>query len=242
MIDLSLTLFICLNIGLEDLTRAFSHASQARSLRTYRARSEWNQAGIPTALSHPRTQALICLRSASRSSCAAARKEASVPDLKVVSERSSQEIQEQVAARALKDALINLTGNLIRVVHGSGKPERIMEHLWALVAVHVAYVDIHGRDPTPDVLHEMLRLKDHELPADEHPSDMVFVERAVCRSALQIVASTLLEQERQLENDTADLHRALHMRDEALAARKKRLRQQRLRPSSTKKPRLGPRG
>jgi hypothetical protein len=61
-----------------------------------------------------------------------------VPDLKVVSERSSQEIQEQVAARALKDALINLTGNLIRVVHGSGKPERIMEHLWALVAVHVA--------------------------------------------------------------------------------------------------------
>jgi hypothetical protein len=152
------------------------------------------------------------------------REEASLPDLRVVSERSSQEIQEQVATRALKDALVNLTGNLIRVARGAGRPECIMEHLWTLVTVHVAYADIHGREPDPGLYGEMLQFRHGELPESGDRLEIVFEEQVICRAALQIVASTILEQDRPKQSALRELHRLLRMRDDRLANRKKRSR------------------
>ncbi len=112
-----------------------------------------------------------------------------MPDLRVVAERSEKEIREQKATRTLKSALVNLAANLLRVIRGAGKPDRITEHLRALAEAYVNWEDVHGRPATDDVFHELLNFPRPEPTEREEQDEMAMIEYAICRHALQIVAS-----------------------------------------------------
>jgi hypothetical protein len=79
-----------------------------------------------------------------------------MPDLRVVSERSEQEIKKQEATAALKQALIALTANLIRIVRGAGKPDFIAEHIRDLAVAYANYCDIDERGVRADIINDML--------------------------------------------------------------------------------------
>jgi hypothetical protein len=105
----------------------------------------------------------------------------------VVSERSAEEIKKQEATQALKAALVNLTGNLIRVVRGAGKPDRIIEQLHAVAVSYTEYSDAHGGEADSSVYREMLRFETPELPERDDRARAVLAEHAICRTALQVV-------------------------------------------------------
>jgi hypothetical protein len=78
-----------------------------------------------------------------------------MPDLRVVAERSAEEIKKQDAIRALKAALVELTANLLRIVRGAGKSENIGVQLNACAAAFNKFLDAYGRGPRPDELAEL---------------------------------------------------------------------------------------
>jgi hypothetical protein len=142
-------------------------------------------------------------------------------DLRVVSERSAEEIKKQEATQALKAALVNLTGNLIRVVRGAGKPDRIIEQLHAVAVSYTEYSDAHGGEADSSVYREMLRFETPELPERDDRARAVLAEHAICRTALQVVASTMLEQERQQLNALGELRNRLREAEERLFTERK---------------------
>ncbi len=149
-----------------------------------------------------------------------------MPDLRVVSERSEQEIKKQEAAAALKQALTALTANLIRIVRGAGKPDFIAEHLRDVAVAYANYCDIDVRGVPADVIRDMLRFEMSELPENQDRVDMIIAEHAICRAGLQVAASALVQQDRQRDNGLLDLHRALDLRDRFRAARERQRRKE----------------
>lgn len=118
-----------------------------------------------------------------------------MPDLRVVAERSAEEIKKQEAIAALKAALVDLAGNLIRVVRGAGRPQDIIRHLNDFASAFNGYSTAHGHGPSAHILGSMVKFDpDLDMTADDDHFDLEICEQAICRSALQIVASTLLDQ------------------------------------------------
>jgi hypothetical protein len=117
-----------------------------------------------------------------------------LPDLTVVSERSAEEIKKQRATLELKFALANLTANLIRIVRGAGKPDRVFDDIDGLTGTYNDYCIAFGRPPDGPVVSALLDFN----PEQDHPNDdrldEIQIENAVCRDALQIVASSLVDQ------------------------------------------------
>jgi hypothetical protein len=136
-----------------------------------------------------------------------------VPDLKVVSERSEQEIKQQGAAAARKDALRELTANLIRIVRGAGKPDFIAEQLRDVAQAYADFNDVYGRPLWSDECSAMLSFSMPELPNNDDLANDLISEHALCREALQVVASTLLEQELQRKQALGDLLSTLNARE-----------------------------
>ena len=136
-----------------------------------------------------------------------------MPDLRVVSERSAQEIKQQAGAAALKDALCELTANLMRIVCGAGKPDFIAEQLREVAQAYADFNDVYGRPLWSDECSVMLSFSMPELPNNDDLANDVILEHALCREALQIVASTLLEQELQRKQALGDLLSTLNARE-----------------------------
>jgi hypothetical protein len=146
-----------------------------------------------------------------------------MPDLKVVSERSAAEMRQQEATRALKATMTSLTGNLIRIVRGVGKEELVLEQVRNFAHAYTAFVDAHGHEAPAGLFNELLQFEQPELPENDELADTILSEYAICRSALQVVASSLLDQERQQGNALSQLRLRLQMwEDERRARRKKR--------------------
>jgi hypothetical protein len=122
----------------------------------------------------------------------------------VVSERSAAEMREQEATRALKAALVELTANLIRVVRGAGKPELIVDQLNSFAAAYNEYPDLVGQGPTPALLAGLIEYRPDLYP-DDDLFDFTILEHAIYRDALQIVASTLVDQRLQLKRAIGEL-------------------------------------
>jgi hypothetical protein len=127
-------------------------------------------------------------------------------DLAVVSERSAEDIIKQRATLALKFSLINLTANLIRVVRGAGKPDRIVDYIDGFVDAFNEYYKVIGHAPTGAMLSDLIRFPDRaDLKLDDDRLDEMLLEDAICRSALQMVASTLMEQRIHQEEALGEL-------------------------------------
>lgn len=147
-----------------------------------------------------------------------------MPDLKVVAERSEKQIKEHEATRALKQALVKLAANLIRVVRGAGNPDLIMQHLRDTAVAYINWEDVHRRPATAGELGNLLDFPEPKLIGNEWSDGTVMTEYAICRNALQIVASTLLGQQRQCANAHMALRQVIESELERRAKRDKESR------------------
>jgi hypothetical protein len=144
----------------------------------------------------------------------------SLLDQTVVTERSTEEVQKGRATVALKFALVTLTANLIQVVSGAGKPDRIVDFIDGFVDTFNEYYKTVGSLPADALLGELIGFPDRaDLNPDEHRLDEVILEDAICRSALKMVASTLMDQrihqERALGEMQEQLRRFVDIRERA---------------------------
>jgi hypothetical protein len=138
----------------------------------------------------------------------------------VLTESSTEEIEKKRATVALKFALVNLTANLIQVVSGIGKPDRIVDFIDGFVDTINEYYKTVGSMPTVALLGELIGFPGRaDLNPGDHRLDEVILEDAICRSALQLVASTLMDQrihqERALGEMQAQLRRFVDIRERA---------------------------
>ena len=71
------------------------------------------------------------------------------------------------ATSALKTALTDLAGNLIRVVRGAGKADRIANQVNAFEDAFIGYRDATGRSPDSMVLGELLQYQEPDAIRDD---------------------------------------------------------------------------
>jgi hypothetical protein len=155
-------------------------------------------------------------------------REHSLPDLRVVSERSSEEIKKQTATLAFKFALVNLTANLIRIVRGGGKPDRLFDDIDGFVGAYKDYCIAFEHAPDGAVLRALLRFNPDQGP-DDDGLDEALLENAICRDALQIVASSLVDHSVQREKALGELqHHLRRFVDVRERAKKRRGRTRKL--------------
>ena len=150
-----------------------------------------------------------------------------MPDLRVVSERSNGEIKEQAVTLALKFALVNLTANLIRIVRGSGKPDRLFDDIEGFIGAYKDYCIALVQVPDGAMLSALLQFNPDQNPDDDR-LDEVLLENAICRDALQIVASSLVDQRVPREKALGELqHHLRRFVDVREVAKKRRARTRR---------------
>lgn len=129
-----------------------------------------------------------------------------MPDLRFAS--ASDDLAKLEKERALRAALLELTANLMRVVRGAGKAERIAAQTNAFAIAFNEYADLHGHGPAADLLREILHFRSNDSSDGGHPEEAI-ADNAICRTALQVVASKLLDQKIPLERALAILHQML---------------------------------
>lgn len=104
----------------------------------------------------------------------------------------------QASAIAVRKALRELTANLLRVMRGSGQPDRIAAQAAALAADFAAYRDVCGEDPCAEDVADALSFE-IVLPEDfdEGLSGWDRAMREMISGALQVAAAELLAQQAQ---------------------------------------------
>jgi hypothetical protein len=144
-----------------------------------------------------------------------------LPDLRVVSD--NPEIEKRKAALPIKFALIALTTNLLRIVRGAGKPDLMVDQIDGLMEVLNEYLKVYRQNPDPELIAELLRFDPEERPSDDR-FDEALSENAICRHALQVVASTLLDNKLQRDKATSDYRACLGAFVDMRERRKRRRR------------------
>lgn len=147
--------------------------------------------------------------------------EAILPDLTVTSGASEQELKQQESTRALKAALVGLTANLIRIVRGAGAPDRLLDQVRKFAEAYAGFHYAHGHEAPPGLFGDLLLFEAPKLPENDDYAEIALSDHAICRDALQVVASSLLEQRRQLDKARSELHRLLDIRKDRRSRRKK---------------------
>jgi hypothetical protein len=148
-----------------------------------------------------------------------------VPDLKIVSERPAEEIKKQKAAAALGHTLKALTANLLHIVCGAGKPEQIVDHVEAFAKSFAEYCGDTDEMPDTSILRGMIGFHPESSSDDEDRFKDALLENSICRYALQVVASTLLDQKIPRDNAMRELRAAMRLIEDSRAKRKKSGRQ-----------------
>jgi hypothetical protein len=144
-----------------------------------------------------------------------------MPDFPVVSDNS--DLERRRGALPIKFALIGLTTNLLRIVRGVGKPELLVDQIDGLADVFNEYVKTYGQTPDPELLAELLRFEPEEPPGDGRFDEALF-ENAICRDALQVVASALLDNRLQRDKAASDYRASLAAFVDLRERRKRRRR------------------
>jgi hypothetical protein len=145
-----------------------------------------------------------------------------LPDLTVITGASDRELKQQESTRQLKTALVTLTANLIRIVRGAGVPDHLLEQVRHFAEAYAAYFDAHGHEAPHGLFNEFLAFEHPELSQNGNYADIVLTDHAICRSALQVVASSLLQQRPQLDKAWSHLHSTLDLREVRRAQDRKR--------------------
>jgi hypothetical protein len=105
------------------------------------------------------------------------------------------------SATEVRDAIRELTANLLRVMRGTGRPEDVVRQAQLFIDSCAAHRDIAGRDPDATVVAEALRLE----PTPERDGDGEFgslsewdrAVREMVHGGLQVAAAELLDQHAQ---------------------------------------------
>lgn len=147
-----------------------------------------------------------------------------LPDLTVTSGASERKLKQQESMRALKAALVGLTANLIRIVRGAGAPDRLLDQVREFAEAYAGFHHAHRHAAPPGLFGDLLRFEEPELPENDDHAEIVLSDHAICRSALQVVASSLLEQRPQLDKARSELHCLLDTRDRRSRRKKARSR------------------
>jgi hypothetical protein len=156
-----------------------------------------------------------------------------VPDLRVVSERSIEEIRKQMATLELKFALTNLAANIIRIVRGAGKPDRLFDDIEGFVGTYKDYCIALDHVPDGPVISALLEFKPDQDHSDDNRSEEILIENAICRDALQRVASSLADQRVHRERALNELQR--HLREFVDVRERAKKRRARTRRAATRK-------
>jgi hypothetical protein len=147
-----------------------------------------------------------------------------LPDLKVVSERPAEEIKKQKAAAALERTLKALTANLLRTVRGAGRPEQIVDHAEAFAYSFVEYCKETDEMPEASMLREMIAFRGDPRSEEDGRFEHAVLENSICQHALQVVASTLLDQKMPRDHAMRELRAAMHIIEDRLAEKRKQRR------------------
>lgn len=107
------------------------------------------------------------------------------------------------ATAAVGWALRELTANLIRVSRGAGKSYEIVRQIAASRDALAEYLSVVGHLPSSAELDDMLRLS-----SNAHNS-WARAERTIIRGALQVAASSLVEQNTQKQAGLEEVHRGV---------------------------------
>lgn len=121
-----------------------------------------------------------------------------------------QKIKQDEATSKLEVAARELAANFFRIVRGAGEPEHLARKVAAFAEAFNAYSDTFGRPPGGDVLKTMLEYpRDPALNWENQRVDQLLAEETICRSALQFVASGLLDQQVHRKQALNDLRAAI---------------------------------
>lgn len=110
-----------------------------------------------------------------------------MPDLRLVSDQSSQEIERKRTEENIEHAMCLLAANLLRVIRGAGKPEELPGQMQEVLAGMSQFRELCGFWPPPAVLTRAFDLS-HSNRTDEWDD----AERDIMRGSLQMVASSLV--------------------------------------------------
>lgn len=121
----------------------------------------------------------------------------SPPHLRIVSERSSREIQQERRLADLRWRLVSLTANLLRVTRGAGRPWEVMTQCIETARAYQAYLEEVGCLPSSFEVAEILRFN-REWGEFSSEADIDYGRSMMVAGALQFVASSLLDQRTQV--------------------------------------------
>jgi hypothetical protein len=107
------------------------------------------------------------------------------------------------------------------------KPYLITQHVRDFAHAYVAWEDVYERPADEWEFHQLLKFPEPNLELSEGHLEAATAEYAICREALQIVASTLLGQTRQRDNALVDLHSILERENDRRAKRDRERRRAR---------------
>jgi hypothetical protein len=145
-----------------------------------------------------------------------------MPDITVVSERSEKQIKEQEATDEVEFALVELTANLIRIVRGAGAPHWLIKQIVALLTAIDLYSDTVGHVPSASVFSRLIRMPEAERDLEGDRYEEALADHGICRAALQIVASSFLDQKLQRLKAMDDLQTHISLREELRNKRRRR--------------------
>jgi hypothetical protein len=113
----------------------------------------------------------------------------------------------------INDALRGLTGNLLRVVRGSGMPQQITMQVVAAAAEIARFAKDHGEAPDPNSIAEALLTELHDAQAlagmDDTRAAQAQAEQDAVDGALAIVAGRLLDDPQRVTNGRAKLRKGV---------------------------------
>ena len=133
-----------------------------------------------------------------------------MPDSTIVSEPSDKESNTRLALKSLETKLAALTANLLRISLEGGAPSRVLDDLYSCALAITRFIRQVGREPTAGELTAAISLQRGDQSGDQ----MTVLERAICRAAMQVVASTFDNQKSQRDLALAALRLALLGRDD----------------------------
>ena len=126
-------------------------------------------------------------------------------------ERNRRDEELQVISDQLHWHLRDLAANLMRVARGAGKPYEIGKQCVAVIQTMQSYRDLIGFYPGSGELSEMLNLKQFDRDYGLRGSQLEWglAEQKMVRGALQMAASTLVEQNTQYSAGNSELFEGL---------------------------------
>lgn len=152
------------------------------------------------------------------------------PPIRIISKQSEADIAKNRSEEEIGIALRALAANMLRVIRGAGKAYDLAREMNSCLKAFQAYYDAHNVWPDSFRLQKALdfdpdeysRLKPDMGEAGMEQWQIERAENEVCRAALQVAASKLIEQRLQERQGHNDLYSAIRLLEESRAKRRAR--------------------